>query len=68
MAGEEANHMANKRPVRRPAGERRSRNLYIADDVHDRLFFQAHRTRQTVSAVANDLLDKHLPRFRLQEA
>jgi hypothetical protein len=32
-------------------------------DVHDRLWMLARQRRQSVSAVANDLLDKSLPRW-----
>lgn len=49
-----------------PAGKTKARNLHLSDDVHDRLWFLARQRKTTVSAVANDLLDKALPRFELK--
>lgn len=48
------------------SGKTRARNLRLNDDVHDRLWLLARQRRQTVSAVANDLLDKALPRWELK--
>jgi hypothetical protein len=39
------------------------RNVRLSDDVHDRLWMLARQRRQSVSAVANDLLDTSLPRW-----
>ena len=49
-----------------PAGKTRARNLHLSDDVHDRLWLLARDRRTTVSAVANNLLDKALPRFEVK--
>jgi predicted transcriptional regulator len=42
------------------------RNIRLSDDVHDRLWLLARQRKQTVSAVANELLDKVLPRWRVE--
>ena len=44
----------------------RARNLRLSDDVHDRLWFLARQKRQSVSAVANDILSRSLPRWDLK--
>lgn len=49
-----------------PTGKTQGRKLHLTDDVHDRLFFLARTRKQSVSAVANDLLDKALPKFELK--
>ena len=49
-----------------PGRQDPARNLHLTDDVHDRLFLLARHRRQTVSAVANDLLDRALPRWELK--
>lgn len=47
-------------------GETRGRKLVLSDDVHDRLWLYARQRKQPVSAVANDLLDRALPRFKVE--
>jgi hypothetical protein len=49
-----------------PAGKTRARNLHLSDDVHDRLWLLARQRKQTVSAVADDLLNKALPRWEIK--
>lgn len=41
--------------------------LYLPEDIHDRLKLLAIKKRKRVSAVAAELLDKVLPRWRLEE-
>jgi hypothetical protein len=48
------------------AGETKGRKLSLPDDVHDRLWLLARQRRTTVSAVASDLLDRALPRFKVE--
>jgi hypothetical protein len=39
----------------------------LIDDVHDRLWVLARQRKQTtVSAVAGDVLDRNLPRLRIE--
>jgi hypothetical protein len=47
-------------------GETRGRKLHLPDGVHDRLWLLARQRRTTVSAVAADILDKNLPRFKVE--
>jgi hypothetical protein len=42
--------------------------VHLSDDVHDRLWMLARQRKTTVSAVANDLLDKALPRWEVKRA
>lgn len=44
----------------------KARNIRLSDDVHDRLWLLARQRRQTVSAVADDLLNKTLPRWEVK--
>ena len=53
-----------KRPA--VASKTTGRKLILTDDVHDRLWLLARQRRQTVSAVACELLDRALPRFRVE--
>lgn len=55
--------------VRRKAtapAKTKARNIRLSDDVHDRLWLLARQRRQTVSAVADDLLNKSLPRWEVK--
>ncbi|MDB5876332.1 MAG: hypothetical protein JWQ07_5774 [Ramlibacter sp.] len=47
-------------------GETRGRKLHLPDDIHDRLWLLARQRRVSVSAVAADILDKNLPRYRVE--
>jgi hypothetical protein len=49
------------------AGESKGRKLVLPDDVHDRLWLVARQKKQTVSAVAADILDRNLPKFRVEK-
>jgi hypothetical protein len=54
--------------VRRPpsgAGTR-GRKLHLPDDVHDRLWLLARQRRKSVSAVAAEILDRNLPRLKIE--
>jgi hypothetical protein len=53
---------------RRPpvGGETKGRKLHLPDAIHDRLWLMARQRKTTVSAVAADILDKNLPRFRVE--
>ena len=50
-----------KRPV--VASKTTGRKLILPDDVHDRLWLLARQRKQSVSAVATEILDRNLPRF-----
>jgi hypothetical protein len=52
-----------KRPV--VASKTTARKLILPDDVHDRLWLLARQRRQSVSAVATEILDRNLPRFQV---
>jgi hypothetical protein len=52
-----------KRPI--VASKTTGRKLILPDDVHDRLWLLARQRRQTVSAVAAEILDRNLPRFQV---
>jgi hypothetical protein len=53
---------------RRPAvtGETKGRKLNLSDAIYDRLQLSAIQKRTTVSAVAADILDRNLPRLRIE--
>jgi hypothetical protein len=44
----------------------RGRKISLPDEVHDRLWLLARQRRTTVSAVATEILDKNLPRWRVE--
>lgn len=46
--------------------ETRGRKLSLPDSIHIRLWLSAQERRTTVSAIAAEILDKHLPRFRVE--
>lgn len=54
--------------TRRPpvSTETKGRKLHLPDDVHDRLWLLARQKRKSVSAVAAEILDRNLPRFRVE--
>lgn len=55
------------RTRRAPVGtETRGRKLHLPDDVHDRLWLLARQRRKSVSAVATEILDRNLPRFKVE--
>jgi len=56
------------RRKRVPAGgETRGRKLSLPDGVYDRLQLLAIRRRTTVSAIAAEVLDRNLPRLRIEQ-
>lgn len=64
---DQAPRPARRRPRRPPVtGESKGRKIHLPDEVHDRLKLLAFQRRTTVSAVATDILDKALPRFRVE--
>src|SRR4051794_15293780 len=55
------------RKKRVPAGgETRGRKLNLPDAIHDRLWLLARQRRVSVSSIAADILDKNLPRYRVE--
>jgi hypothetical protein len=58
---------AARRKAARPREEEtRGRKLSLPDSIHIRLWLCAQERRMTVSAIATEILDKHLPRFRVE--
>jgi hypothetical protein len=53
-----------KRPV--VSTKTTGRKLHLPDDVHDRLWLLARQRRTTVSTVAAEILDRNLPRFKVE--
>ena len=53
---------------RRPslAGETKGRKLSLSDAIYDRLQLAAIQKRTTISAIAADILDRNLPRLRIE--
>jgi hypothetical protein len=47
-------------------GETRGRKLSLPDAVFDRLQLLAIQRRKTVSAVATEILDRNLPKLRIE--
>lgn len=57
---------ARRRRVDRPSEKTNKRGLYLTDTVWDRLQLEAIRKRTTVSAVAGEVLERNLPRLRIE--
>jgi hypothetical protein len=55
-----------KRTRSAPAGKMKSRNIRLSDDVHDRLWMLSRQRKQSLSAIADDLLNKALPRWEVK--
>jgi hypothetical protein len=53
-----------KRPT--VTGETKGRKLNLSDAIYDRLQLAAIQKRTTVSAVAADILERNLPRLRIE--
>lgn len=49
-----------------PVEKTNKRGLHLTDGVWDRLQLEAIRRRTTISAVAADVLDRNLPRLRIE--
>jgi hypothetical protein len=59
--------MNEREPICRPsAGATRGRKLILPDEVHDRLWRVDRQRRQSVSTVVAEILDRALPRFRVE--
>jgi macrodomain Ter protein organizer (MatP/YcbG family) len=54
-----------RRPVA-PSEKTNKRGLHLTDAVWDRLQLEAIRRRTTVSAIAGDVLERNLPRLRIE--
>ena len=65
-------HSAESRPAKARrkrvpvGGETRGRKLSLPDAVYDRLQLLAIQRRATVSAIAAEILDRNLPRLRIE--
>jgi hypothetical protein len=65
--GLDAKPTAKTRKKRVPAGgETRGRTLFLPDGIHDRLWLLSRQRRVSVSSIAADILDKNLPRYRVE--
>lgn len=47
-------------------GETKGRKLSLPDSVYDRLYLLAHMRKTTASAIAAEILDRNLPRLRIE--
>jgi hypothetical protein len=48
------------------SGETKGRKLHLPDHVHDRLVLLAIKRKSTSSAVAAEILDRSLPRLKIE--
>jgi hypothetical protein len=55
-----------RRRVDKPADKTDKRGLYLTRSVWERLQLEAIRKQTTVSAVAGDVLERNLPRLRIE--
>jgi macrodomain Ter protein organizer (MatP/YcbG family) len=55
-----------RKPPSAPAEKTNKRGLHLTDSVWDRLQYEAIRKRTTVSAIAGELLERTLPRFKVE--
>ena len=55
-----------RKPPSSPAEKTNKRGLHLTDSVWDRLQYEAIRKRTTVSAVAGEMLERTLPRFKVE--
>jgi hypothetical protein len=53
-----------RRPA--PVGKGKSRNLHLTEDIYVRLSLVALQKQLTLSEVANDVLNRGLPRFEVK--
>jgi macrodomain Ter protein organizer (MatP/YcbG family) len=49
-----------------PVEKTAKRGVYLTDGVWDRLQYEAIRRKTTVSAIAGDVLERNLPRFKVE--
>lgn len=67
LNGESRGVAPRRRRRRAPAGGKVSgRKFQIADAVFERVAQQAIRKRTNPSAIVNELLDRHLPHFKVE--
>ena len=52
--------------ARPPVEKTNKRGLYLTDAVWERLQLEAIRKKTTVSAIAGDVLERNLPRLRIE--
>jgi hypothetical protein len=66
--GAEPRTPAKPRRKRAPVttGPAKGRKIHLPDDIHDRLWLLARQRRTTVSAVATEVLDRNLPRYKVE--
>jgi hypothetical protein len=57
---------ARRRRADRPAEKTSKRGLYLGKGVWERLQLEAIRRQTTVSAIAGDILERNLPRLRIE--
>lgn len=55
-----------RRRVDKPADKTSKRGLYLGKGVWERLQLEAIRRQTSVSAVAGDILERNLPRLRIE--
>ena len=66
-ASAESKAPTRARRKRQPVSSKTTgRKLHLPDDVHDRLWLLARQRRQSVSTVAAEILDRNLPRYRIE--
>jgi len=66
-ASSESKTPTRSRRKRQPVSSKTTgRKLHLPDDVHDRLWLLARQRRQSVSTVAAEILDRNLPRYRIE--
>ena len=66
-ASSESKAPTRTRRKRQPVSSKTTgRKLHLPDDVHDRLWLLARQRRQSVSTVAAEILDRNLPRYRIE--
>jgi hypothetical protein len=56
----------SRRAAAATVGETRGRKLSLPDSVFDRLQLTAIQRRKTISAVAAEILDRNLPRLKIE--
>jgi macrodomain Ter protein organizer (MatP/YcbG family) len=64
--GEQRPSKSRKRRPVAPVEKTNKRGVYLTDAVWDRLQYEAIRRKTTVSAIAGDVLDRNLPRFKIE--
>jgi hypothetical protein len=65
-ATQEARPARTRRKRPPVSGETKGRKLHLPDQIHDRLKLVALQRRTTASAIAAEILDRNLPRLRIE--